>query len=283
VNGGVQFRSVRTQQPSNEMSGYQADLGAEYSGCLYDESRRNKFLATGAEGQVKRLEKPGEWNRYEVRGAGPRIQIALNGEKTVDFTETDATLPQDGLIGLQIHGGCKAEISFRNITIEDLAYGVAIREFGLPKARWKVLSFSSENTQGEDERAVLAIDGDSKTFWHTQWSGASPAHPHHLAVDLAEEAEITGFAWLPRQDGRHEKGVIADYEFYVSHDGKDWGQPVAKGRFEKADLDASGRVVLLSRLVTGRYFKLVSLNAPGGEPFAGAAEVDVLGKVQSAK
>jgi hypothetical protein len=44
VNGGVQFRSVRIPQPPNEMSGFQADIGAGYSGCLYDESRRKKML-----------------------------------------------------------------------------------------------------------------------------------------------------------------------------------------------------------------------------------------------
>ena len=118
VNGGVQFRSVRAPQPAHEMSGFQADIGAGYSGFLYDESRRNKFLAQPAEGQVKRLEKPGDWNRYEVRCAGPRVQIFLNGEKTVDYTETDPAIQQDGRIALQIHGNCQAEISFRNLTVE---------------------------------------------------------------------------------------------------------------------------------------------------------------------
>ncbi len=213
-----------------------------------------------------------------MRCAGPRLQIALNGETTVDYTETDPAIPLDGLIALQIHGNCKAEISFRNFTIEDLSYGVATREFGLAKTRWKILSFSSENTKVEDERAVLAIDGKPETFWHTLWNGGSPGHPHHLAVDLMEDIEITGFAYLPRQDGRHVKGVIGDYEFYVSQDGQDWGQPVATGRFEKTDLDASGRVVLLPRPVSGRCFKLVSRNAPDNEPYAGAAEIDVLGR-----
>jgi HEAT repeat protein len=125
INGGVQFRSVRTGEPANEMSGFQADIGAGYSGCLYDESRRNTFLVRAGEDQVKRLEKPGEWNRYEVRCAGPRIQILLNGEKTVDYTESNAAMPLDGLIGLQIHGGCKAEISFRNLTIEEVSDGAA--------------------------------------------------------------------------------------------------------------------------------------------------------------
>ncbi|MGO8929627.1 MAG: family 16 glycoside hydrolase [Limisphaerales bacterium] len=120
INSGVQFRSVRLQQPANEMCGFQADIGAGHSGCLYDESRRNTFLARPADAQITRLEKPGEWNRYQVRCDGPRIQITLNGEQTVDYAETNATLPQDGLIGLQIHGGCKAEVSFRNLTIETL-------------------------------------------------------------------------------------------------------------------------------------------------------------------
>ena len=278
VNSGVQFRSARMERSPNEMQGYQADIGAGHSGCLYDEVWRSKFLVRAPDEQIKRLEKPGDWNRYELRCAGPRIQIVLNGEKTVDYTETDTTIPRGGLIALQIHGNCKAEVSFRNITLEDLSYGLATREFGLAKTRWKVLSVSSENTLGEDERAVLAIDGKPDTFWHTLWNGGSPGHPHHLAVDLAQGMEITGFAWLPRQDGRHTKGVIGDYEFYVSQDGKEWGQPVAKGRFEKADQDASGRVVLLKQRLMARYFKLVSLSAPGNEPYAGAAEIDVLGK-----
>jgi HEAT repeat protein len=120
INSGVQFRSTRLQQPANEMYGFQADIGAGHSGCLYDESRRNKFLARATDEQIRRLERPGDWNRYQVRCEGPRIRITLNGEQTVDYTETDANLPQDGLIGLQMHGGCKAEVSFRDLTIEPL-------------------------------------------------------------------------------------------------------------------------------------------------------------------
>ena len=48
----------------------------------------------------ERLEKPGDWNRYEVRCAGAHIQIVLNGEKTVDYIEPDPAIPPSGLIGL---------------------------------------------------------------------------------------------------------------------------------------------------------------------------------------
>lgn len=120
VNGGVQFRSVRVTTPPNEMSGYQADIGAGHSGCLYDESRRKKFLARATDEQIKRLEKVGDWNRYEIRCVGPQVELTLNGEKTVSYVETDSSVALEGLIALQIHGNNKAEVSYRNLVIEEL-------------------------------------------------------------------------------------------------------------------------------------------------------------------
>jgi hypothetical protein len=102
------------------MSGYQADIGAGHSGSLYDESRRKKFLLRATDEQAKRLEKPGDWNRYEIRCVGPRVELTLNGERTVAYTEEDATIVPAGLIALQIHGNCKAEIAFRNLMLEEL-------------------------------------------------------------------------------------------------------------------------------------------------------------------
>ena len=118
VNGGMQFRSKRIANPPNEMSGYQADIGAGYSGCLYDESRRNKMLAMADTNLIARLEKPGDWNRYEVIARGAEIQLLLNGQRTAIWVERTESIDAEGLIALQIHGNCKAEIAFRNITIE---------------------------------------------------------------------------------------------------------------------------------------------------------------------
>ncbi len=120
VNGGVQFRSKRIPAPPNEMSGYQADIGATYSGSLYDESRRKKMLLTADKELILSTEKTNDWNTYEVRAEGQRIRILLNGKQTVDYTERDSGIEQDGVIALQIHGNCKAEISYRNISIEAL-------------------------------------------------------------------------------------------------------------------------------------------------------------------
>ncbi len=120
VNSGVQVRSVRIDQPAHEMRGYQADIGKDWSGSLYDESRRNTVLAKADPAVVARSEKPGEWNRYEIRCEGPRIRLAINGTQTVDYSEADATIPLDGRIAVQIHGDGKALVHFRAITIDVL-------------------------------------------------------------------------------------------------------------------------------------------------------------------
>jgi mono/diheme cytochrome c family protein/glucose/arabinose dehydrogenase len=153
VNGGVQFRSLRATNPPNEMIGYQADIGHGHTGSLYDESRRKKFLAragTGVGGygvkddtEIAVLEKKGEWNKYEIRAEGPRITIFLNGKATLDYTETNPSIDDAyGLIGLQIHGNCKAEIRFRNVVLDPLndlpvtTKEAVLNRFGEAKSSW---------------------------------------------------------------------------------------------------------------------------------------------------
>jgi hypothetical protein len=119
ANAGVQFRSRRIPN-HHEVKGYQADLGDGWWGSLYDESRRNKVLVAADPAVVKQALKRDEWNDYAVRCQGPRIQIWLNGQQTVDYTEPDDKIERDGLIGLQIHGGGPSEASYKDIRIKKL-------------------------------------------------------------------------------------------------------------------------------------------------------------------
>lgn len=119
INAGVQFRSQRLDDPPYEMTGYQADLGPGYWGSVYDESRRNKTLAAPDSMQVKELLRPDDWNDYEIRAEGKRIRLFVNGQQTVDYTEPDDNIPQSGIIGLQVHGGGKAKVYYKDITLEE--------------------------------------------------------------------------------------------------------------------------------------------------------------------
>jgi lysophospholipase L1-like esterase len=120
LNAGVQFRTVRIPN-HHEVIGYQADIGDAYEGCLYDESRRNRVLVTPpkeAVAQALAKAKNG-WNEYVIRCEGRRIRLSINGVQTVDYTETDATIPQEGVIALQIHGTMVGTIRYRNIRIDE--------------------------------------------------------------------------------------------------------------------------------------------------------------------
>jgi hypothetical protein len=120
VNSGIQFRSVKATNPAYEMIGYQADWGKDYWASLYDESRRNKTLMKPNEADVLSWIKQGDWNTYEVRAENERIRLYINGKQTVDYTEMDASIPQSGLIALQIHGGAKAIVAFKDIYLQEL-------------------------------------------------------------------------------------------------------------------------------------------------------------------
>ena len=120
INGGVQVRSQPATNPPNEMVGYQCDIGEGWWGALYDESRRNKVLIKPDPKLVEQAVQKNDWNEYVIRCRGRRIQAIINGVQMIDYTEADESLPQHGLIGLQIHGGGPAEVSYKDISIEEL-------------------------------------------------------------------------------------------------------------------------------------------------------------------
>ena len=123
-NAGVQFRSRRVPN-HHEVSGYQADIAPGITGALYDESRRNRMLGVPPkELQARVLAGSGDgWVAYTIRAEGRRIRLSLNGTEVLDYTESDETIPQTGVIALQIHGGLKGTIRYRNIRIRELPAG----------------------------------------------------------------------------------------------------------------------------------------------------------------
>src|SRR3954447_26543485 len=120
ANAGVQFRTKRIPN-HHEVSGYQADVGQDYWGALYDASRRKKVLAKPEKAVVEKAVKHDDWNEYVIRAEGARIRLWLNGTLTVDYTEPDAAIDRTGIIGMQVHGGGKTKVYYKDITITELA------------------------------------------------------------------------------------------------------------------------------------------------------------------
>jgi hypothetical protein len=117
-NSGVQFRSIPAAQ-EHELFGYQADIGENYWGSLYDESRRKRVLAQAPAPAIARLDKNG-WHTYAVRALGNHITITIDGMRTVDYTEFEPGILKRGLIGLQVHAGNGIEVWFRNLQIREI-------------------------------------------------------------------------------------------------------------------------------------------------------------------
>ncbi len=117
-NSGVQFRS-KPVPSSHEVAGFQADIGQQYWGCLYDESRRNKILVQ-APADAMAAVKRDNWNQYTITAQGDRIILELNGIRTVDYVEKEPGIDRSGIIALQVHGGPPMEVQFKDIRIREL-------------------------------------------------------------------------------------------------------------------------------------------------------------------
>jgi beta-galactosidase len=83
----------------------------------------------------------------------------------------------------------------------------------IDRDKWKVLYADSEELGGDDGNAANVFDLQSTSFWHTQWQGAQPSHPHLLILDLGSIQKIAGMEILPRQDSPN--GRIKGYRIYA--------------------------------------------------------------------
>jgi hypothetical protein len=148
--------------------------------------------------------------------------------------------------------------------------GVALAQTPIPQSNWSVHSVSSEEP-GDGSYASNAFDGNPATMWHTQWIAASPAPPHTLQIDLGASYAVSGFRYLPRQDG-NPNGRIGGYQFFVSADGASWGTAVASGTFPNTG--AEQQVTFTAK--TGRYVRIRATSEASGQPWTSIAELNVL-------
>jgi alpha-L-fucosidase len=125
------------------------------------------------------------------------------------------------------------------------------------KAKWKVLSTSYTNP---DSDAASAIDGNRWTIWHTYGPDGEHHLPQFIAVDMGEMTTVNGFTYTPRQDGTLH-GMVDRYEFYLSNDGKNWGNAVSIGEFANLRNNPILQTVSLPHPVRARYFKFVATHA----------------------
>jgi hypothetical protein len=144
-NSGVQIRGKIDRPKMFHVGGYQADIdaGNGYTGIIYDEggvaggrgimskrghktvwdadNKRSSTPLAKSDAEIKAMIKPaGEWNSAVVVADGPRITYSINGQVTTEMIDNSPKACQDGVIGLQMHGGLTMTLQFKDLKIRML-------------------------------------------------------------------------------------------------------------------------------------------------------------------
>ncbi len=109
-NSGIQFRSEPLEDGG--VRGYQADIGVDWWGKLYEEHARGLLVATEGDGFIV----PDGWNSYEILAVGHSVQTAINGHRCVELEDPEGSLR--GVVAFQVHSGGPTEVRFRNLRLE---------------------------------------------------------------------------------------------------------------------------------------------------------------------
>lgn len=137
-------------------------------------------------------------------------------------------------------------------------------QFDVSKEYWKLIG-----TFQSVEQARFIFDGNPETAWVL-----NNKSPVEIIIDLGESLSLTGFYYLPDQ-GRWNPGIVNRYEFNVSNDGINWGNPISSGEF--ANIKNSP---ILQRkefdLVNGRFIKFRMLSPAEENGRLGIAEFGII-------
>jgi hypothetical protein len=190
------------------------------------------------------------------------------------LTLTTATTTPDGTYTLTITG-TSGSLSHSATTV------LSVQGAVIPHSGWSLLSVDSQETVCGNYSAVNSFDGNSATFWHTQWCPSAAPLPHRISINLGATYNISGFSYLPRQDSC-SNGWISQYQFYVSADGVNWGTPVASGTFSygTATTGCPGASVVPAIPVSftgtsGHYVQLVALSEVNGKSMTSMTELNL--------
>ena len=217
----------------------------------------------------------------KARVAMPVCQ-SVNCERQTNGRIKMTTATKNAIIYYSIDGGAYQEYSstiLHNDACTITAYCSAeglidspTTTYELPlfinKSVWKLVSVDSQHSGNE---ARLAYDGNSSTFWHTEWGASEPRCPHTIVIDMVDTYQVSAITYLTRQDG-NSNGMVKDYEVYLSLDKDEWGQPVVTGQFKNT---TSLQTVALKAPVAGRFLKFVAKSEINGNAWTSAAEIGI--------
>ncbi len=141
---------------------------------------------------------------------------------------------------------------------------VSTEEFDISRENWTIVN-------SKDKKSDLVFDGAPYTVWHKQ----AKSLPIDLIIDMGASHKLVGFKYLPDQN-RWSSGIIDNYKFYVSQNGKKWNL-VSEGEFSNIKNSPIWQIKKFEE-VEARYMKFEAVSNTDGSKRAGYAEFDVITK-----
>ncbi|MGW2169325.1 ThuA domain-containing protein [Streptomyces sp. NPDC001705] len=209
-NSGVFLGFPASNDPWSAVNnGYEIQIDATDSpdrttGSVYG------FRAADIAARDAALNPPGEWNTYELRVTGERLEIFLNGRKINDFTNTDpARSLRQGHVGIQNHGDGDT-VSFRNIRAKVVNAGPSAGE--VKGVNGKCLDVDNSQTADGTKVQLWTCNGTAAQKWTVQGDGTVKALGKCLDVSNGGSADGTRVqlwtcngtgaqSWQPQADG----------------------------------------------------------------------------------
>ena len=115
IDSGIMVRKDAAGKKDIQMQiGVSRSLKKDMTGAFYI----GKYPEAGWAPKVATLWKKGEWNKIRFQAKGDTYTVWINGEQVSNYV--DAGYPKAAPVGLQVHGGLKMRVEYRNVTAQAL-------------------------------------------------------------------------------------------------------------------------------------------------------------------
>lgn len=125
-----------------------------------------------------------------------------------------------------------------------------VAEIDMPRTGWEATTSSSQLPQHPPENL---FDGEINSFWHSQYVGGRPDHPHIITVDIKDAKTIRGLSFVQRQTFQ---GAIYNFNLEISADGENWENA---GTYELLEV-ARKQFIYLSEPKSVQKFKISTID-----------------------
>lgn len=182
-------------------------------------------------------------------------------------------------------------VSLANIEAAPAAAAVIASAASISQTGWTATCDSAQ----AGNACSAAIDGNTSTFWHTEYSPTLAALPHQIVIDMKSSYTVGSVTYLPRQDGS-DNGHVGEHIIslrycspylprshnfanprYISTDGTTF-KTVAFGTW----IDQTTLSTTVFTPTTARYVKLQALSEAGNRgSWTSCAELNVYTAAQA--